>query len=250
MATSFLRLRQICLVSRDLPRAIDDIQSIFGVSLCHRDDAVGKYGLENALFPFGHAFLEVVAPTRDGTAAGRFLDRSGGVGGYMAIFNCDDVERRKGHAERLGIAIAHVMSYETFYGIQLHPRDCRAAMIEFDRTEGGDALDGPYHPAGHDWHSHIKTDVTRGIAYIEIESPTPDDIAAHWSAITEIPLTDNLKLPTPLIDIRFVQGGPRETLRALHLDVVDPDKVTQAAQAHGYTVTGRTIELCGVRFSY
>ena len=250
MTTSFLRLRQICLVSRDLPRAIDDLQSIFGVSLCHRDDAVGKYGLENALFPFGHAFLEVVAPTRDGTAAGRFLDRSGGVGGYMAIFNCDDVARRKANAEKLGIAIAHVMDYDTFYGIQLHPRDCRAAMIEFDRTEGGDALDGPYHPAGNDWQAHIKTDVTRGITRIDVESPTPRDIATHWSRITEIPLADNLTLPTPLIDIHFVQGGPRETLRTLHLDVIDPDAITRAAQARGYDVNDRSIDLCGVRFSY
>ena len=243
-------MRQVCLVSRDLPRAIDDIQSIFGVSLCYQDDAVGKYGLENALFPFGHAFLEVVAPTRDGTAAGRFLDRSGGIGGYMAIFNCDDVERRKAHAESLGIAIAHVMDYETFTGIQLHPRDCRAAMIEFDRTQGGDALDGPYHPAGHDWQTHIKTDVTRGIANIDIESPTPDNIAAHWSRITEIPLGPDLTLPTPLIDVRFVTGGPRETLRTLHLDVVDPNAITRAAEARGYVVTDRSIELCGVRFRY
>ncbi len=250
MTTSYLRLRQICLVSRDLPRAIADIETIFGVSLCYRDPAVGKYGLENALFPFGHAFLEVVAPTRDGTAAGRFLERSESVGGYMAIFNCDDPERRKAHAESLGIAIAHVMNYDTFFGIQLHPRDCRAAMIEFDRTEGGDALDGPYHPAGADWQSHIKTDVTRSIASIEIESPTPDDIAAHWSGITEIRMAANLTLPTPLIDIRFVTGGPRETLRALHLDVVDPDAISHAAQARGYAVSDRSIEICGVRFSY
>ena len=250
MTTSYLRLRQICLVSRDMPRAIDDIQSIFGVSLCYQDDAVGKYGLENALFPFGHAFLEVVAPTSEGTAAGRFLERSGGIGGYMAIFNCDDPERRKTHAESMGIAIAHVMHYETFFGIQLHPRDCRAAMIEFDRTEGGDALDGPYHPAGHDWQLHIKTDVTRGIAHIEIESPTPDDLATHWSAITEIPLAADRTLPTPLIDMRFVKGGARETLRTLHLDVVDPDAITRAAIARGYTVTDRAFDLCGVRFGF
>ena len=194
MTIGYLRLRQICLVSRDLARAINDIETIFGVRLCHRDPAVGKYGLENALFPFGHSFLEVVAPTREGTAAGRFLDRSGGIGGYMAIFNCDDVARREARAVSLGIAIAHRMQYEAFTGVQLHPRDCRAAMIEFDTTRGGEALDGPYWPAGHDWQSHIKTDVTRGISRIDIESPTPHDIASHWSAITEIKLGEDLFL--------------------------------------------------------
>lgn len=250
MSSSYLRLRQICLVSNDLARVVADIESIFGVSLCYRDPAVGKYGLENALFPFGHAFLEVVAPTRDGTAAGRFLDRSGGIGGYMAIFNCDDPERRKAHAQSLGIAIAHEMNYETFSGVQLHPRDCRAAMIEFDRTDGGEALDGPYHPAGHHWQQHIKTDVTRAIRSIDIESPDPQDIAAHWSRITELPLSDKMTLTTPLIDIAFVKGGPRETLRTIHLDVVDPDAVTRNAQARGFDMKDRSIELAGVRFAY
>ena len=79
----YLRLRQICLVAPDLEPAVDAVRAIFGLEVCFRDPAVGKYGLVNALFVFGHQFLEVVAPTRDGTTAGRFIERSGGRGGYM-----------------------------------------------------------------------------------------------------------------------------------------------------------------------
>ena len=83
----YLRLRQICLVARDLRKAEDDVRAIFGVEACYHDLNVGKYGLQNALFPMGDKLLEVVVPTRDGTAAGRFLDRFGARGGYMVILD-------------------------------------------------------------------------------------------------------------------------------------------------------------------
>ena len=98
----YCRLRQICLVTADLTRVIADMQAIFGVKLAYQDPHVRRYGLENALFPFGLAFVEIVSPIEPDTAAGRFLERSGGVGGYMAIFNCSDPERRGRHANAMG----------------------------------------------------------------------------------------------------------------------------------------------------
>ncbi len=122
----YLRLRQICLVARELEPVVADIRAILGLEICHRDSGVAKYGLANALLPIGTSFLELVAPVEANTAAGRFLDRSGGHGGYMAIFDCGDPERRRRHAEALGIRVANVIEYAEYLGIQLHPRDCRA----------------------------------------------------------------------------------------------------------------------------
>ncbi len=136
-----LRLRQICLVAPELEPVVDAVGAIFGLPVCHRDPAVASYGLVNALFVCGHQFLEVVAPTREGTAAGRFLQRSGGRGGYMAIFDTDDPERRRAHAQALGVRIAHTMDYPGFVGSQLHPVDCRATMLEFDRSTGNEDLE-------------------------------------------------------------------------------------------------------------
>src|SRR5512134_2086436 len=146
-----LRLRQICLVASQLAPTAEAIGAILGLPVCHRDPAVGRYGLENAIFVCGHQFLEVVAPTRDGTAAGRYLQRSGGRGGYMAIFDTHDPERRRAHVEALGVRVAHVMQHSGFFGIQLHPVDCRATMLEFDRSDGNERLDGAYWPAGPHW---------------------------------------------------------------------------------------------------
>ena len=75
MTNTYLRLRQICLVARDLDLVVDDLCAVFGVKVCHRDPEVGQFGLRNALMPFGSNFLEVVSPLRDGTAAGRYLGR-------------------------------------------------------------------------------------------------------------------------------------------------------------------------------
>src|SRR2546430_11827477 len=123
----YLRLRQICLVARELEPVVDDIRAILGLEICYRDSGVAKYGLVNALFPIGTSFLEVVAPVEPNTAAGRFLDRSGGHGGYMAIFDCENPGRRRRHAETIGIRIAHLIRHADYLGMHLHSRARPAA---------------------------------------------------------------------------------------------------------------------------
>ncbi len=51
-----------------------------------RTRAWGSFGLQNAVFTAGDTFVEVVSPVREGTTAGRYLERRGGDTGYMAIF--------------------------------------------------------------------------------------------------------------------------------------------------------------------
>jgi len=145
---AYLRLRQICLVARALEPAVADLADIFGLAVCYRDGNVGKYGLVNALFPIGASFLEVVAPIEHGTAAGRYLERRSGDGGYMVILDCDDVERRRRRMDAIGVRIANPLKYESYTGLQLHPRDTGGSMLEVNHTTGGESLDGPYHPAG------------------------------------------------------------------------------------------------------
>ena len=84
------RLRQVCLVAPALAAPERALAAVLGAAPCHRDPHLARYGLENVIFRLGDRFIEIVAPTEDGTAAGRFLERSGGRGGYMAIFDCED----------------------------------------------------------------------------------------------------------------------------------------------------------------
>lgn len=228
------------------------MQAIFGMNLGHQDANVRRYGLENALFPFGLAFVEVVSPVEADTAAGRFLERSGGIGGYMAIFNCSDPERRGRHANAIGVRTAHMIDHDGFYAVQLHPRDCRAAMIEFDRTKGEEDLRGPYHPAGPRWLDAVRTDITKRLVEIVIESPNPGDIGQHWARILEKPLAAGNaggRIDVDMTAIRFVNGtDAREALRTLVIEVVDRGGIERRARERGYSVSERGIEFCGVRF--
>src|SRR3954453_18182576 len=105
----YTRLRQICLVAPKLQPVVEDIAAVMGLEVCFRDGNVAKYGLENALLPVGTILLEVVAPLQPGTAAGRFIDKTSGRGGYMAIFCCDDPDERGRHAGEVGVRIANVI---------------------------------------------------------------------------------------------------------------------------------------------
>jgi hypothetical protein len=181
--SGYIRLRQICLVAPHLEPVVGDIADIMGLDVCYRDGNVAKYGLENALLPVDTILLEVVAPTQPGTAAGRFLDKTGGRGGYMAIFCCDDPDARGEHAKTMGVRVANVIDHAPYRGVQLHPRDCRAAFIEFNHTKGSDDVLGPYSPAGPDWQKSIRNDVTQALIAVEMQSPDPKDLAEHWGRI-------------------------------------------------------------------
>ena len=90
----WLRLRQICLVARELELVVDDLQAVFGLEVAYRDPAVGYFGLENALLPVGNQFLEVVAPIREQTAGGRYLEKRGGGGARDQVTGRRDPDLR------------------------------------------------------------------------------------------------------------------------------------------------------------
>ncbi len=249
--SNYMRLRQICLVAPHLEPVISDIAGILGLKVCYRDGNVAKYGLENALLPVDTILLEVVAPTQPGTAAGRFLEKTGSRGGYMAIFCCNDPDERGAHAKKMGVRVANVIDHAPYHGVQLHPRDCRAAFIEFNHTDGSDDILGPYPPAGPDWQKSIRKNVTQALIGVEMESPEPELLAAHWGRIIGIPVTTNqagepeLKLPN--CNFRFVEGAA-ERMSGLTFRVTDVAAVRDAARAKGRNVSGDSFPLGGVTF--
>ena len=247
----YLRLRQICLVAPNLEPVIPDIAAIMGLAVCYRDGNVGKYGLENALLPVDTILLEVVAPVREGTAAGRFLGKTAGRGGYMAIFCCDDPVTRGRNANAIGVRTANVITHAPYHGVQLHPRDCRAAFIEFNHTDGSDDVLGPYPPAGPDWQKFIAKEVTQALTGVEMQSPDPLGLAEHWGRILEVAVGKNgegeAELKLPNASFRFVKGDS-EIMSGLTFRVGDVAKVKNAATARGYNVSGDGFDIGGVTF--
>lgn len=248
----YLRFRQVALVAPTLEPVASDISFILGLDVCFRDPAVGKYGLENALWSIGDMFLEVVAPIEPNTAGGRFLERSKGHGGYMAIFDCDDPGARGVHCESIGVKKIVEHTHGAYTGVQLHPRYCRAAMLEFNHTEGGEADPNLYAPAGPDWLNHVKSDQTRRILAVEVEARTPLELASHWGKITQTRVEADADaspmLRFPEADIRFIQSAPDafECIGALVVECADPDATLQRANALGYAPFGGAFHIAGV----
>jgi hypothetical protein len=242
-----LRLRQVCLAAPRLEPVLDDLQAILGLQVCHRDPGLIAYGLENALLPVGSDFLEVVSPVQADTAAGRFIQRSRGHGGYMAIFQCDDPRAGQVRAAALGVRTAHEIDRPAYQSVQLHPRDCRAAFIELGHSPGGDDRQtGTWWPAGPHWQAGVHTAVTRRLLGIVLESPEPAALLAHWAAILGLPV-DGQALQVDGTAIG-AEAGPADALGAVQLAVADVDAVLGAAVDRGLRADGHSFHLAGVHF--
>lgn len=244
-----LRLRQICLVAPHLEPSVSTICSVLGSMVTYVDPNVEKYGLVNALMPFGNSFLEVVAPTEAGTAAGRYLDRRGGEGGYMVILDCDDIAPWLAHLPGVGVRIANDLNYEGEYrGLQLHPRDTGGALLEINCSHGG-AWNGPYHPAGPRWKG---SDDDERIVAAELQSPDPARLAARWAEILRRGVRDAAGVPTIDLDLgslRFVPAtdGRGEGLGGIDVMVPRHQRVRMAARQKDVPVEDDALILCGTR---
>ncbi|MDO8475299.1 MAG: VOC family protein [Candidatus Rokubacteria bacterium] len=249
-----LRMRQICLVARQLAPVVEVFRDVFGLEACHRDPGVGKYGLENALFPTGNGFLEVVAPVRDGTTAGRYLERRGGDGGYMVITQCADLAPRRRWCDTLGVRVANEIRYPDYQELQLHPRDVGAAMLSFSRQEGGEPVDGPWHPAASRSTSAFLAASVRSMSGAELQSDDPERLARRWSEVMELPLSrDERSRPVIALDdarLRFVPvtDGRGEGLAGLDLDCADKGRLLSRARSKNLAAEGDMVVACGMRF--
>ena len=236
---SYQRLRQVCLAAPHLEASTQLLQSLLGLEECHRDPAVAAYGLENALLTIGpDRFLEVVCPTEPGTAAGRFMEGTGGLGGYMLIFDCDDAQTRRDRITGMGVRLAHHIDRPMFQGFQYHPKDCRATFLEFDNTVGGEDVNGAYWPAGEHWRDHVKTDVTRALLGVEVLTPDPAGLAAHWSRIMDVPASGAdgrhvIRVDAQEIAFLSAPGVARERLDALVFSVVGAADILHRARCMG-----------------
>ncbi len=135
-----------------------------------------------------------MSPTKDGTAAGRQLDRLGGDGGYMVIAHTDRHDELRSRIESLGIRTVLEAEDDGYRIMQLHPSDTGGSFLEIDFQPGGEDPAGPWMPAGPDWQRAVRTDVVDGFTGVELAVPEPDQVAAHWTEILGQPQFDNASI--------------------------------------------------------
>ncbi len=253
---SWLRLRQIAGVAEELAPVEAAIKDVLGVEVCYRDPGVGYFGLENALFPIGNQLLEVVAPTQEGTAGGRYLERRGGEGGYMVITQCNDHPPRRARVDELGIRIVLDNQSDEFINMQLHPRDTGGTFFEIDQQlgEGAGNEDGPWHPAGPDWQRAKVTDRVGGISAAEVQCDEPAAVARRWGDIAEIDIdyADGVfVMPMDNANVRFIscEDGRPEGLGGIDVIANDRDAILASADARGLRSGDDQVMLCGIRMN-
>jgi Glyoxalase-like domain len=252
-----IRLRQICLVAEKLAPVIDDFKAVLGLEVCFKDPEVAVFGLENSLMPVGANFIEVVAPVKENTAAGRYLKRRNGDGGYMVICQCDSHATqlaRKQRAAALNIRLVMDHDAKAFHAMQLHPADTGGAFFEIDWDAKGEP-EGNWMPAGGSgWTAARRNDVVSGYSAVELQSADPRGLAERWANITEMPLHNyargRLELPLDNAAIRFVEAtdGRGEGLGGIDVVVADRKQLIEAADRRGLRVSDDQVTICGTRF--
>jgi len=232
---SWIRLRQVALVADDLEAVVGDLHHAFGIEVAFRDPGVATFGLVNAVLPVGNQFIEVVSPTREGTAGGRQLERLGGDGGYMVICHTDDHAAVRQRVADLGVRTAIDLDDHGYRIMQLHPSDTGGSFLEVDFQPGGEDPEGPWMPAGDNWQEARRTDIVNGITAVDVQSRDPDKTAARWGEITAHEVIDRV-LYLDRAMVSFVEG-PVESLVGVALAATDPSRA------------GEEITVGGVRFT-
>ena len=231
-----MRLRQLVLVAERLRPVEQAITAEFDLEVCYRDPGVAHFGLRHGLYPIGDRLLEVVAPNRPGTAAGRHLDRRGD-GGYMVIVQVDDLDAHRDRIAQTGTRIVFEAHAPGIDGIHLHPADVGGAIVSIDQADPPES----WAWAGPDWAYHATSSVAADMVGAVIQADDPDRVASRWSMILNRPLTNGRAIELDDATVHFVtaddgrgdglaaiemlaidraRAGTRHTIGGLHFDLV------------------------------
>jgi catechol 2,3-dioxygenase-like lactoylglutathione lyase family enzyme len=199
------RLRQVALVARDCAQVAGELRQAFGWPPPFHDAGVGQFGLTNAVFAVGDTFVEVVAPAQPDTTAGRYLERRGGDGGYMAIFQVPDLAAARRRVASLGVRVVWATDLPDIAGTHLHPRDVPGAIVSLDWA----APEQSWRWAGPSWTGRVPDHAPGGLTGLTVEVNDPTAAARRWAAVLGLAAADSgdtvvVELPEQNQRLRFV----------------------------------------------
>ncbi len=180
------RLRQVALVASDCDGVAGELRQAFGWAEPFHDPGVGRFGLTNAVFAAGDTFVEVVAPVQPDTTAGRYLERRGGDGGYMAIFQLPDLTAARRRVADLGVRVVWTADLPDIAGTHLHPRDVPGAIVSLDWADPPQS----WRWAGPSWTGRAPEHAPGGVTGLTIEVNDPPAAAQRWAAVLGITAAD------------------------------------------------------------
>jgi hypothetical protein len=210
------------MVAPDLDPVVEELCDAFGLTVVFFDPGVAEFGLRNAMLLVGDQFLEVLSPTRDDTTVGRLLDKRGGAGGYMAIYEVDDLDDRLEHLDTHGVRIVWAGDFGDIRGRHLHPRDVGGAIVSLDEP----LPPGSWRWGGPDWPSADRRVDCRvdGISAVAVGAADPAALERRW---IELGIAEA---------VRFVVAGERgDGIDGVDLRAVDRSRVGEQLAIGGVT---------------
>ncbi len=221
-----IRLRQVAMIAPDLDPIVEELSAVFGLKVCFSDPGVAEFGLRNALLLVGDQFIEVLSPIREGTTVQRLLDKRGGAGGYMAIFEVDDLDERLDHLAANDVRVVWAGDLPDIRGRHLHPADVGGTLVSIDQP----VPNGSWPWGGPDWQTRsdelLADAVVTGIVGAVVSATDPVAMRARW---TQLGLDR---------DVTFVSAGPRgDGLDEVLLVAVDRSRAGERTEIGGVTFT-------------
>ena len=213
-------------MARDLEAVSGQLRSELGLGEPYADPGVGAFGLENAVYAIGDSFLEVVSPIQSETTAGRYLDRHGD-GGYMVIFQLDELDAARERAAARGIRTVWQIDLPDIAGTHLHPADTRGAIVSLDRADPK----GSWRWGGPDWTERIGEGAPGELRGVTIQVNEPEQIAGLWGEFLGVE-PDGARLELEHGYVAFEQSDDE---RLVEIHVAVPGR-------------SETIEIGGARF--
>ena len=245
-----MRIRQVALAASDLEKTDATLRRLLGCDQSYADPEIIYFGLDNRLYTLGDCFLEVVSPVQPNTAAGRFLDRRGGDGGYMVIVQVENLAQEQVRLADTGIRTVFADDRGNAKAIHLHPKDVPGAIPSLDEMSPPES----WLWAGDLWEQRAGHYV-RGILAVEIRSLDAEATGQCWAeayGIELMPAGNGWRLEMGGTEMRFTHdaAAAEPALMAIDVDAVDLPAICAAADDMGLERDGRVVTVCGVAFNF
>ncbi len=223
-----VRLRQAVLAAAELEPVADALKAALDLEEPFRDPGVGAFGLQNTVFAISDCFLEVVAPSQPGTAAGRYLERHGRDCGYMVIFDLEDLDGARARAEAAGVRVVWRLDLPDISGTHLHPADMRGAIVSIDQSRPY----GSWRWGGPEWTAKIASGPPGRLAGVTIAVADPATVALRWAEVLGVSV-DGDGEPRLALDggeVKFTAAGDERSEGLVEITLADlPDAVAARA---------------------
>ncbi len=229
------RLRQVVVAARERDLAARQLVQFLELGEPFADEAVAEFGLHNAVFALGDTFIEVVSPTREGTTAGRFIDKQGGDAGYMVIVQVESMPDARRHLEELAIRSVWQVDLDEVLSTHIHPADIGAAIVSIEEPRPASS----WLWGGPEWPSRSSNSVATGVAGVTITAPDPMKLADRWAEVLNTPHTNGVMTFLDKTSVNFVLAQDGRT----RIDAYDLWSTAKSAVGREARIANTTFRL-------